>query len=331
MARTAGRLVPTRPYEYTFNPYCQYKSSLKPAHEETARKHTSSANPVTKIIGTHPANLRSWTEKIQKKVNILHPEKNEHIVSNSSSPAWQDRTRVLLGDDAMQALSRARVCVIGLGAVGGYAVEGLARAGVGGLRLVDFDVIRESNINRQVFALRSTLGRLKAEVAAERVLDINPDAKVETCVDFASAGSMAALLSGVDVLVDAVDSLTPKVDIIQAGALAGVPVYSALGAATRLDAGAVAFGPLFSAKGCPLGRLVRKRLRRRGIADGDLWCVFSDEDRNLSAVREPEDNPEEAEYSRGRARKVLGSLPGITGLFGLRLAHEVVLRLASAP
>jgi tRNA A37 threonylcarbamoyladenosine dehydratase len=258
----------------------------------------------------------------------LHPEDNEHITTNIPPPSWQDRTRILLGDSAMERLAAARVCVVGLGAVGGYVAEGLARAGVGQLRLVDFDAIKESNINRQILALRSTLGRMKVEAAAERVLDINPDAKVDIRPVFASADTMPALLSDMDLLVDAVDSLTPKVDILQAARRLGVPAYSALGAATRLDAGEVAFGPLFSAKGCPLGRLVRKGLRRRGVADGDLWCVFSREERNLDALREPEAEASADEYQRGRRRKVLGSMPTLTGLFGLRLAHEAVLRLS---
>lgn len=255
---------------------------------------------------------------------------NKGVDAPSPDSGWECRTRVLLGDDGMAKLASSMVCVIGLGAVGSYALEGLARAGAGAVRLVDFDAIRESNINRQLLALRSTLGRPKVDVAAERALDINPDIRVDACREFADAASMPALLEGVDMLIDAVDSLTPKVDVIQAGAIAGIPVYSSLGAATRLDADAIRFGPLFSAKGCPLGRLVRKRLRRRGIDGGDLWCVFSEEGRNRAAVRAPEEERQDdiAECRRGRRRTVLGSLPGVTGLFGLRLAHEATLRLA---
>ncbi len=238
---------------------------------------------------------------------------------------WLERTRILLGDEAIRRLAGARVYVLGLGAVGSYAVEGLARAGVGFLRLVDFDVFQASNLNRQLYALRSTLGRPKAEVAAERVLDINPAASVEAKVAFAHADTLPELLSGgPDLVVDAVDSLSPKVEILAAGAALGVPVFSALGAATRREADRVRFGPILEAKGCPLGRLIRKRLRRREI-EGDWWCVYSDEERNLDAVRAPE--PEEGGYKRGRERKVLGSLPTMTGLFGLRLAHEAILRL----
>ena len=247
---------------------------------------------------------------------------------------WLQRTETLLGAEAMERLGRARVYIFGLGAVGSYAVEGLARTGVGMLRLVDFDTIKESNRNRQLYALRSTLGLAKTDVARSRVLDINPDCRVEAVREFAHAGSLEALLDGgPDLIVDAIDSLNPKVDLIQAGVKLGVPVFSALGAATRLDCGAVRFGKLFGTKGCPLGRLVRKRLRRRGVDDGDLWCVYSDEDRNLDAVRErgTEEPGDEEEYRRGRDRRVLGSIATLTGIFGLRLAHEAVLRLAAAP
>lgn len=243
---------------------------------------------------------------------------------------WLQRTEVLLGGESMEKLSRASVYVFGLGAVGSYAVEGLARSGVGMLRLVDFDSIKESNCNRQLYALRSTLGRAKSEAARERVLDINPACQVEAVREFAQAESLESLLAGgPDLIIDAIDSLNPKVDLIQAGDRLGVPVFSALGAATRLDCDAIHFGRLFKAEGCPLGRLVRKRLRRRGIHDGDLWCVYSDEDRNLAAVRErdQEEPGDEEEYRRGRDRRVLGSIATVTGIFGLRLAHEAVLRL----
>lgn len=249
---------------------------------------------------------------------------------SSPDAGWLDRTRILLGGDAMARLARSRVCVFGLGAVGGYAAEALARSGVGMLRLVDFDVFKDSNRNRQLLALRSTLGRAKVEVAAERILDINPAAAVEPVRAFAHDDTLDGLLAGnPDLIVDAVDSLNPKVAIIRAGAARGVPVFSALGAATRLDAGAVDFAPLFAARGCPLGRLVKKRLRRSGIEGGDLWCVYSREDRNADAVRDPEDDGDEnAAFDRGRRRRVLGSLSTITGIFGLRLAHEAIVRLS---
>lgn len=244
-----------------------------------------------------------------------------------NSPEWLARTRALLGDAAVERLAASCVCVVGLGAVGAFAVEGLARSGVGRLRVVDFDVVQLSNLNRQLYAVRSTLGRAKVEVAAERILDINPGASVEPLRLFAHRETLPEIFAGgPDLVIDAIDSLAPKVEVIAGACEAGIPVFSALGAATRLDADAMRFGPLMRARGCPLGRLVRKRLRRRGIEDGEMWCVYSEERRNLEAVRGPE--VEAGGYERGRRRGVLGSVSTVTGLFGLRLAHEAVLRLS---
>lgn len=248
-------------------------------------------------------------------------------MSNQPIPEWLARTALLLGEAGVRRLMRSRVAVIGLGAVGGYAAEGLARSGVGFLRLVDFDLVKSSNRNRQLLALTSTLGRPKAELAAERARDINPGIAAEAVCGFAHAETLDGLLDGIDLLVDAVDSLSPKVEVILAGRRLGVPVFSSLGAATRTDGGGVRFGPLFGARGCPLGRLVRKRLRRRGVSGGDLWCVYSEEEANRLAMTEPGTDGDD--YKRGRERRTLGSLATVTGLFGLRLAHEAVLRLAN--
>ncbi|MCC8181093.1 MAG: tRNA threonylcarbamoyladenosine dehydratase [Planctomycetes bacterium] len=242
--------------------------------------------------------------------------------------AWLGRTAALLGHDAVEKLARSRITVFGLGAVGSYAVEGLARSGVGNLRLVDFDVVAESNLNRQLYALRSTIGIPKVELAAARVVDINPDARVEALQTFAHADTLPQLLDNQpDLVIDAIDRLNPKVEVIAAAVERNIPVFSSLGAATRTDADAIRFGPLFDATVCPLGRLVRKRLRRRAITAGDWWCVYSTEPRNRAAVRPPEDAPG---YPRGRERNVLGSLATLTGMFGLRLAHEAVRRVGNS-
>ena len=245
--------------------------------------------------------------------------------------SWQDRTIRLLGGEAVERLSVARVAVFGLGAVGSYAVEGLARAGIGHFHLVDFDVFKPSNLNRQLHALHSTLGRPKAETAAERILDINPAAVVKAETAFAHSDTLDDLLGErPDLVIDAVDSLAPKTEVIAAGASLGLTVFSAMGAATRLNPEAIRFAPIMTAMGCPLVRLVKKRLRRRRI-EGDLWCVYSEEPKNPDAVALPEENGEAEdgeEYSRGRRRSILGSISTITGMFGLRLAHEAILRLA---
>jgi len=166
-----------------------------------------------------------------------------------------NRTEQLIGKEALGKLKRARVAVFGLGAVGSYAVEALARAGVGYFRLVDCDCIRPSNINRQLYALESTLGKPKTEAARARVLDINPDCTVEALQVFAAKNTLAELLAGpLDAVVDAIDSVTPKVELIASAARFGIPVVSSMGAATRMDPGAIRLGDISETDVCPLAR-----------------------------------------------------------------------------
>ena len=242
------------------------------------------------------------------------------------------RTELLLGAEGLGRLRRATVLVAGLGAVGSYAVEGLVRAGVGHLRLADFDVLRPSNLNRQLYALESTLGRPKVEVAAERVRDIAPDCLVETRRVFVDAETAPALLDGPpDAVVDAIDSFAPKVAFLRAAAGAGVFVVSSMGAATRTDPTAVRVGDLSETEACPLARRLRKQLRRLGVERG-IRCVYSTEPPRTtarpldSAARE--EPPEEETLRRGRPRAPLGSLSCLTGIFGLMAANEVILHLA---
>lgn len=231
------------------------------------------------------------------------------------------RTRLLLGDSGLERLAKARVLVIGLGAVGGFATEALARSGVGHLRLIDSDKVAESNCNRQILALTSTIGRPKAELARERVLDINPDCQVDARVCFASAESFPSLFEGPpDVIVDAIDSLGPKVDLMAAAITAKIPIYSSMGAARRRDPSKITVEDISRTRICPLARAVRSRLHRRGIESG-VTCVYSTEPAPEESFEAPapEDVPE-----RGRARVVMGSLPTITGIFGLTLANAVI-------
>jgi tRNA A37 threonylcarbamoyladenosine dehydratase len=230
----------------------------------------------------------------------------------------------LFGREAMKKLRDARVTIVGLGAVGSYATEALARAGVGHLRLVDFDEVRESNINRQLFALGSTLGRPKVDVARERVLDINPSCEVETLrlfVDGESAGSILA--PPADVVIDAIDSVASKIELLAAAAGASVFTISSMGAATRTDPGAIRVADIAETDMCPLARHVRKRLKKRGVEKGIL-CVYSVEPAHeKDAVGEPE----EETHPRGRPRRPLGSFSCLTGIFGLTVAREAIMRL----
>lgn len=239
------------------------------------------------------------------------------------------RTRLLLGDEAMARLAAARVAVVGLGAVGSYAVEGLARAGIGHLRLVDFDLVRPININRQLFALDSTVGQPKVEVARRRVLDINPDCAVEALCLFVSSETIADVLRPpLDFLIDAVDSLGPKVTLLAGAVRAGIPVISCMGAASRTDPLAIRIGDLSETEHCPLARWVRKRLRRLGITTG-IPCVYSLEP--PAPVTAPPEPVDKEVHPRGRPRRPLGSLSCVTAVFGLTAANEVILRLAKFP
>ncbi len=228
----------------------------------------------------------------------------------------------LIGEEGLRRLAAARVAVVGLGAVGSYAVEALARAGVGALRLVDHDVVHESNLNRQLIALHSTIGSPKVEVARRRVLDIHPACAVEALQLFVHADTVDQVLVGPpDLLIDAIDSMAPKVELLAAAVGRGVRVISAMGAALRTDPTAIRVGPLAGCHRCPLASKVRRALRRRGVPV-DFPCVYSVEPvagRLAAAVAAPD--PVDPATGRGRPRRVLGSLPTLTGMFGLVAAN----------
>ena len=239
---------------------------------------------------------------------------------------------MLLGAAAIARLKAARVVIVGLGAVGSYAAEALARAGVGHLRLVDFDEIRPTNLNRQLLALHSTLGRPKVEVARERLLDINPRCAVEALKIFGDQQTRPQILAGADALVDAIDSVGPKFGLLRDAATAGLPIIvSSMGAAERTDPLQLRVADVSKTTRCPLARFMRKRLRVAGIQHG-ITCVFSAElPRKTPRALQDEAlaNPAEKDVlARGRQRRPLGSLPTLTGIFGLVAANIVIMRLA---
>lgn len=238
------------------------------------------------------------------------------------------RIRHLIGETAVNQLAEAFVTVVGLGAVGGYAVEALARSGVGRLRLVDFDRVQPTNFNRQLYALEPNLGRLKVEVAAERVKQINPVCQVEAMEIFVHEDTVDHILSGPpDLVIDAIDALNPKVQLLASVRRRGIPVVSSMGAALRTDPSQIRVGPLTETRGCPLARLIRKRLRRLNVPL-DLTCVYSMESmptRSHSAISD--ESTSEDILERGRPRRPLGSLPTITGIFGLCAANAALQKL----
>lgn len=236
------------------------------------------------------------------------------------------RTERLLGAEAVARLKPARVMVVGLGAVGSFAVEALARSGVGRLHLVDFDVVRPTNINRQLLAMTSTLGRAKVELAAGRIRDINPACDVRTSPVFVHAETLPSLLAEPpDVLLDAIDSLAPKVELLAAAIERNIPVVSSMGAARRVDVLGLRAGMLSEVTHDGLAAKIRKRLRQRGLSV-DVRCVYS-----VEPPRElPDDEEMTAEgeaYDRGRSRRPMGSLPTVTGSMGLLAASEVLRML----
>lgn len=239
------------------------------------------------------------------------------------------RIELMLGSNALDRLRDSYVMVAGLGAVGSYAVEGLARAGVGRFKLIDFDRVCMSNINRQLYALESTVGRQKCEVAKERILDINPNCRVEAINGFIDSETIREYIGDrPDIVIDAIDSLNPKVELISAVRTSEIPLITCLGAALRFDPASIRVANLSETFGCPLGRLIRKRLRKRGISM-DYPCVYSEE-----ALPDPlpiaaptdalGDNPLQ---ERGRIRNTLGSMPTITGIFGLTAANLAIKML----
>lgn len=233
------------------------------------------------------------------------------------------RTEQLMGQAAMEKIKKARVAVFGLGAVGSFATEALARAGVGGLRLVDFDRVDASNINRQLYALHSTIGREKARLAQERVLDINPLCAVDIHDTFVNADSLTDLLSqDIDVVVDAIDGLNSKVNLILGAVTMGVPVVSSMGAAGKIDISMIKTGDLSETCVCPLARVVRQRLHRRGVYEG-VTCVYSIE-KALNKLPYQQKDAVDAFPTHGRFRPPLGTIPWVPGVFGLNMAAEVI-------
>lgn len=243
------------------------------------------------------------------------------------------RTEALLGSEAMKKLQNSTVMIIGLGAVGGYALEALARSGIGKLILVDFDIIEESNINRQILALSSTIGKSKTAIAKERVLQINPDCLVETKETFVNADTLDSLLQyEPDMVVDAIDALNPKCCLIEELYKRKIPFISSMGAALKTNPVCIKFAKLSNSKNCSLARFIRKRLKKRGVDISQIDCVFSDEQTELPEnavfMDEESTNTEISAGRQGRIRNTLGSLPTITAIFGLTIANQVILKLS---
>lgn len=234
------------------------------------------------------------------------------------------RSAMLLGEENVRRLARSAVLLCGVGGVGSYVAEGLARAGVGRIGLVDHDRVALSNCNRQLIALHSTLGQPKAQAAARRIQDINPDCQAEVFDLFYGPDTCQALdLSRYDYIVDAVDTVTAKLLLIQRAKEAGVPIISCMGTGNKLDPSRFRISDLSKTSVCPLARVMRRELKQRGISHVEV--LWSDEPPRTPLSLAPE---EECDPSQGRpGKQTPGSLPFVPSVAGLMIAGHVVLRL----
>lgn len=238
------------------------------------------------------------------------------------SDPWQSRTALLIGEDGIAQLKQTRVCVIGLGGVGSYGVEALARAGIGSFVLIDFDTVGPTNLNRQIIALNDTIGQPKTEVMKARVLSINPSAEVITHQAFLDQENRAELLQGCDFYIDAIDSLGPKIGLLEYAVRSGLKIISVMGAGNRLDPSHIHLDRLDKSHNCPLARRVRKFLRRRGI-HGTFPCVYSSE-LPMLPDEEEDDSLNELIIQRGRQRRMIGSISYMPAIMGMMAASWVI-------
>lgn len=226
------------------------------------------------------------------------------------------RTAMLLGEDALEKLRRARVAVFGLGGVGGYTVEALARGGVGQLDLIDNDTVSRSNLNRQLLATHRTIGMAKTQAARDRVLDINPDCRVTIHQVFYTPETADRFdFTQYDYIVDAIDTVTGKLQLVQQAAQAGTPIISCMGTGNKLDPTAFQVADISKTSMCPLARIMRKELSKRGIKH--LKVVYSQEE-----ALSPTGWEQEA-AALGK-RQIPGSTAFVPGTAGLILAGEVI-------
>ena len=229
------------------------------------------------------------------------------------------RTAMLLGEDAVKRLQSARVAVFGIGGVGGYTVEALARSGVGHIDLIDSDTVSVSNINRQILATHSTVGMPKVEAARRRILDINPECTVTTHQVFYTPETADQFdFSQYDYIVDAIDTVTGKLMLVQQAYNTGTPIICCMGTGNKLDASAFEVSDISKTTMCPLARIMRKELGKRGIKH--LKVVYSREE-----ARSPTGWEEEA-AALGK-RQIPGSVAFVPGAAGLILAGEVIKEL----
>lgn len=231
------------------------------------------------------------------------------------------RTEMLIGAEGMQRLQKSRVAVFGVGGVGGYAVEALARSGIESIDIFDNDTVCESNLNRQIIATTKTIGMYKTDAMKQRILDINPEADINAFnVFYTPENSSLYPIDKYDYVIDAIDTVTSKIHLICECYRANVPIMSAMGAGNKLNAAMLEVEDIYRTSGCPLARVMRRELKARGIKH--LKVVYS---------KEPAIAPLPLEDESGSRRQTPGSTAFVPGAAGLIIAGEVVKDLALKP
>lgn len=220
------------------------------------------------------------------------------------------RTEYLIGKEAVEQLKKSKVAVFGIGGVGSYVVEALARAGIGTFVLVDKDIVSVSNINRQLIATHDTVGRNKVDVAKERILSINPNAKVETYAEFFLPGNSTILDNTIDYIVDAIDTVTAKIELVMQAKKLNIPIISSMGTGNKLDPTKFEIIDIYKTSVCPLAKVMRKELKARNI--DKLKVLYSKEE------------PIKTNITDDNGKAIPASISFVPSVAGLILAGEVV-------
>ena len=231
---------------------------------------------------------------------------------------WQERTAMLLGEETVGRLSSAVAVVVGVGGVGAYAAEMLARAGIGKLVLIDSDEVGLTNVNRQLIALHSTVGRLKVDVLKERLQDINPELDVIVVPEYVCEANVVELIPRADVVIDAIDTLSPKIALIQHCLRNGLPLVSSMGSGAKKDVTKIRIADISGTRMCPLAHMLRKRLHKLGIKSGFL-AVYSEE--------QPDRSSTVLEESRNKKSQV-GTISYLPAAFGCACAQAAIATIA---
>ena len=220
------------------------------------------------------------------------------------------RTKILIGDEGLEKLKNAKVAVFGVGGVGSFAVEALARAGIGSFVLIDKDQVSLSNINRQLIATHETIGKLKVDVAKKRILSINPEAKVETFAEFFMPGNANILNNSITYIVDAIDTVTAKIELVMQAQKLGIPIISSMGTGNKLNPCLFEITDIYKTQVCPLAKVMRKELKQRSVKH--LKVLYSKEEPLKSGII----------GENGKA--IPGSISFVPSVAGLIIAGEVI-------